>query len=76
MLSASLTTQLADLERTVNALRELPDHSVRIVIGGHALDDAPDLWRRIGADAYSESIGEIPAIAAKQLEADQDSIRE
>lgn len=76
VLSASLTTQLADLERTVNALHELPGHSLRIIIGGQALDGVPDLWRRIGADAYSGSIGEIPTLAAKQLEADQDSIRE
>jgi hypothetical protein len=34
----------------------MPDNGPRIIVGGLALDGAPDLWRRLGADAYSASI--------------------
>ncbi len=64
VLSASLTTQLGDLEETINVLRELPEHSPRILVGGLALDGAPDLWRRLGADAYLATIGGLTETAA------------
>jgi len=64
VLSAALTTQLGDLEETINALRGMPDNGPRIIVGGLALDGAPDLWRRLGADAYSASIDGLLDTAA------------
>ncbi len=64
VLSAALTTQLGDLEETISLLRGLPDNAPRIIVGGLALDGAPDLWRRLGADAYCATIDGVLETAA------------
>jgi methanogenic corrinoid protein MtbC1 len=53
MLSLALTTQLPALRRTIDAIRERCGDSVKILVGGTGLADAPDLWREVGADGYA-----------------------
>ena len=53
-LSATLTTHLPALEDSVAAIRDL-HRKIKILIGGHALVHAVDLWREIGADGYASS---------------------
>jgi methanogenic corrinoid protein MtbC1 len=54
LLSAALSTQLKALRETVHAIGEL-DPNCKIIVGGTALQDTPDIWRQLGADAYAST---------------------
>jgi len=51
-ISATLVPQLERVAELVRRVRRsgIP---VRILVGGHAFDAAPDLWREVGADAWA-----------------------
>jgi hypothetical protein len=34
-----------------------------VIVGGHVFDDAPNLWRRINADAHARTIGQVVDLA-------------
>ena len=54
LLSATLHTQLRAVERTIHLVRQRADERpVRVIAGGLAFDEAPDLSRRFGADGYA-----------------------
>lgn len=55
ILSATLTTQLSTLGAVIGQLSQLASHS-RILVGGLALEDSPDLWKQLGADGYAADI--------------------
>lgn len=57
LLSAALSTQLKALRETVYAVREL-EPNCKIIVGGSALEDTPDIWRQLGADGYASSPAE------------------
>ena len=50
LLSVALSTQLKALRETVQAVREL-NKKCKIMVGGTALYDAPDIWNQLGADS-------------------------
>lgn len=54
-LSATLATHLKALGQTVDAIRAVPECETRVLVGGGALAEAPDVWRRLGADGYTSS---------------------
>ncbi len=53
VLATTLTTQIKSLQATIEAIRASSGEGVRILVGGLALADAPDLWQRLGADGYA-----------------------
>ncbi len=63
LLSLALTNQLAALRRTIDAIRTRCGDSVKILVGGTGLADAPDLWREIGADGYAADAEKTLALA-------------
>ena len=67
LLSASLPVQLKDVMRSIDALRDLPDQSLKILVGGPAFDDVPDLWRRLGADGHAIDLESIVALGCRQV---------
>jgi len=66
LLSAALSTQLKAVRETIQAVRGL-DGKCKIMVGGTALQDAPELWRQLGADAYASTPTEAVAIGAQLL---------
>ena len=52
MRDPSITT--ADLGTS----RLLEGHDVKVMVGGMAFADAPDLWQRLGADGYAATVTE------------------
>jgi methanogenic corrinoid protein MtbC1 len=64
LLSAALSTQLQAIRETVRAIREL-DIGCKIMVGGSALIETPDLWEQLGADAYAASPTEAVKIATE-----------
>ena len=54
VLSATLAVQLERVADSIEAIRRLENRSVKIMVGGLAFRDAPDIWRQLGADGYAE----------------------
>lgn len=44
----STATELISIIR-----REYQDHRLKIMVGGHAMNGVPDLWKKVGADAFA-----------------------
>jgi methanogenic corrinoid protein MtbC1 len=55
ILSATLTTQLRAMDDVIDKIRQIASET-RILVGGLAFADAPDLWQQLGADAYAADI--------------------
>ncbi len=56
VLSVALATQLKAAGQAVEAVRAEASSSgreIKILVGGAAFEDQPDLWRRCGADGYA-----------------------
>lgn len=63
LLSATLTTQLATLGAVIEKIRQVASGS-KILIGGLALEDSPELWKTLGADGYAENVRSAVKIGA------------
>lgn len=62
-LSVSLHPQLVTLAETIRAVRSGPHGAgVKILVGGRALADAPDLARQLGADGYATDLNTAVAV--------------
>lgn len=64
LLSVALGTQLPAARRTIAAVREAGSEC-KIMLGGSALSGAPDIWRKLGADAFADSPSEALSRAAE-----------
>lgn len=65
VLSAALSVQLPRVAEAIGAIRRLEDRDARIMVGGLAFSDAPDIWRKLGADGYAGDALEAVALGAK-----------
>lgn len=64
VLGVMLTTQVETTRATMDALRaDARTGKTPIIVGGHVFDDAPNLWRRMGADAHAKTLGQIVELA-------------
>lgn len=53
VISAALTVQLPKVAEAVAALRRIEDRPVRVMVGGLAFSEAPEVWRKLGADGFA-----------------------
>ncbi len=65
VLSAALATQLKSVRRTIETVRALPEREVKILVGGGAFADTPDLWRRLGADGHAAGANSAVSLAGR-----------
>jgi methanogenic corrinoid protein MtbC1 len=65
MLGASLSTQLPRVKQAIDAIRRRADCEARVVVGGAAFDEAPDLWQKVGADGYAATLEQARRLGAK-----------
>jgi len=56
VLSATLDVQIPLVRETISMVRERADQNVRVLVGGYAFDQAPDIASTVGADAYTKSV--------------------
>jgi methanogenic corrinoid protein MtbC1 len=70
VLAATLATQIKSPQASIAALRAASGTNVKILVGGPAFAEAPDLWRTLGADGFAgvedvvERGGELLALNA------------
>lgn len=67
LLNATLTTQISTMASVIDRIRQVANKT-RILVGGIAFEDAPELWRQLGADAYAKDIRSAVAMAAELIE--------
>ncbi len=57
LISAALSTQIKTVRETISAVRAL-DTQCKILVGGMAFKDAPEIWQQLGADGYASTLSE------------------
>jgi methanogenic corrinoid protein MtbC1 len=67
LLGVTLAPQLGKASETIRLVRERCERPVRIIVGGAAFDDAPDVWQTIGADAYAASLASAERLGARLI---------
>lgn len=65
MLGATLATHVPRVEQAIRSIRERCERPVRVVVGGAAFDEAPDLWTRVGSDGYAPTIDQALDVGAR-----------
>lgn len=69
LLSGTLSTQVGLARQAIENVRENSDRSIKIVVGGAAFDEVPELGLRLGADDYAATAREALQLGAKYLKA-------
>lgn len=67
VLSAALSVQLPKVAEGIAAVRRIEGRAVRIMVGGLAFDDAPEIWRKLGADGYAPDARSAVRLGAELL---------
>ncbi|MFK7884646.1 MAG: B12-binding domain-containing protein [Phycisphaerales bacterium] len=64
LLGAMLTTHVEPARKTIALLRA-SEHTANavVIVGGHVFDEAPDLWKKIDADAHARTIEDVVLLA-------------
>lgn len=65
LLGATLSTQIQKVAETIRLIRDRCERDVKIIVGGAAFDEAPDLWRRVGSDGYSQTVDGAVELGSK-----------
>ena len=60
LISAALSTQLTAVRQTIKSVRDLP-FNCRIMVGGMAFVDTPEIWRQLEADGYASTLSDALA---------------
>jgi methanogenic corrinoid protein MtbC1 len=68
VLTATLSTQLNALDAAIRGIRQETPHC-RILVGGPAFSDSPEMWRRLGADAFGAELESVVATAEQLIPA-------
>jgi methanogenic corrinoid protein MtbC1 len=64
-LSATLGRHVDRVSDTITAARTLAGGKLKVLVGGNAFAEAPELWRSVGADGYGRSVPEAVTLAAE-----------
>ncbi|MGI9259109.1 MAG: cobalamin B12-binding domain-containing protein [Gammaproteobacteria bacterium] len=67
VLATTLSTQLKQLQASIESIRSVCGDSVKVLVGGHAFIDTPELWKSTGADAFAADAGDAVARGAELL---------
>jgi methanogenic corrinoid protein MtbC1 len=65
LLGVTLAPQLPRAGETIRAVRERFERRVQIIVGGAAFDEAPVLWKALGADGYAASLASVESLGAR-----------
>lgn len=63
-LSATLTTQIEATRASIGLIRDL-GVAPPILVGGRVFDTTPELWRKVGADAYAPSVADADKVGRR-----------
>lgn len=66
-VSATMTFHLRAVKELIAAVREKEGDRIKVLVGGHPFNLAPDLWRVVGADAWARDALESVVVADRLL---------
>jgi methanogenic corrinoid protein MtbC1 len=66
-ISAGMLSSLTQVSETISAVRTLGDYQPVVIVGGQAFQHGAELWRRVGADAYSPTADRVLNALAHRL---------
>lgn len=68
-VSATMTYHLSKVTDLIQAIRNHPEcQHIKIMVGGRPFNIAPDLWKRVGADATVSKLEEVVATAESLMD--------
>jgi len=67
LLGSTLSTHILPAGKAIKKIREDLDRPVTVLVGGAAFNEAPELWRTMGADGYAADFDAALAFGAKLL---------
>jgi methanogenic corrinoid protein MtbC1 len=65
LLGATLSVQLPRVQQAIAAIHERAERPAKILVGGAAFDEAPDLWQKFGADGYAARADDAVTLGAR-----------
>ena len=54
-LSASMSSNVVKAKQVITAVRSSQAHNTKVMVGGHAFNSVPDLWKQVDADYFAEN---------------------
>jgi methanogenic corrinoid protein MtbC1 len=73
VISATMTYHIRAVRKLIKAIRSSESTAnVKIMVGGYPFNIASELWREVGADAYSASALESVKIAERLVQGARD----
>ena len=65
-VSATMTFHIRAVENLIASVRASADsNDVKVLVGGYPFNVEPELWKRVGADAYAVDASEAIAVASR-----------
>ncbi|MDQ3819189.1 MAG: cobalamin-dependent protein [Acidobacteriota bacterium] len=65
-VSATMTFHIRAVENLISAVRSSESlNTVKILVGGYPFNVEPELWKRVGADAYAADASEVIAACSR-----------
>jgi methanogenic corrinoid protein MtbC1 len=65
-VSATMTFHIRAVENLIATVRASADsNKIKVLVGGYPFNLEPDLWKRVGADAYAADASEAIAVASR-----------
>jgi MerR family transcriptional regulator, light-induced transcriptional regulator len=58
LVGATLSTHITRVQQTVATIRSKCERPVKVLVGGAAFDEVPELWRQVGADGYAPTVAD------------------
>jgi len=68
LLSASMSTQLKTVRDVIEQVRQGMRADCKVLVGGSAFDDCPDIWKQLGADGFADNASEAVSQGNKLLQ--------
>jgi methanogenic corrinoid protein MtbC1 len=68
LLSASMSTQLKTVRDVITKVRQGTRVDCKVLIGGSAFDDCPEIWQQLGADGFATAATDALEQATRLLQ--------
>ncbi len=65
VLSAALDPQIKPVRLAIERIRALGRPEVKVIVGGPAFQDVPDLWRKFGADGHAARLEDVEPLGSQ-----------
>jgi methanogenic corrinoid protein MtbC1 len=65
LLGVTLAPQLSRAGKAIELVRKHSDRPVKIIVGGAAIDEAPEVWKTLGADGYAADLTAAEPLGAR-----------